>query len=299
MSTYHIGVAFGISSAFTATAVILWSREIQHREGPWRYMVLVTLGPAILGLVSWVAVSPDWSAELVNSALITSLPMLLGVFLLGLALRKGHASHVAPVMGAKVLIVTGLAALFGFEPVQTNFWLAAVLLFVALFLINGNPEIFRKPWQVLDVTLCTALVSCLSYSVADLLTRQRMAVYELGLWDFVTVSWVIRGTLMLTVYLIARAIRPFPLLPARPSTFWAGAPLYSLHGFVIIAAFKYTNSAIITNVLTNLRGVVSVFAVLILARFGMTRNETMSGPLFGIRLAGSLLVCIAVYIALQ
>ncbi|MFO7871387.1 MAG: hypothetical protein R6V03_08150 [Kiritimatiellia bacterium] len=299
MSSFHLGVLFGILSAFTGTAVTLWSREIQHREGPWRYMAIITLGPALLGGSSWVVAQPAWSRELVVSAGLASIPALIGMFMLGLATRSGHVSHVAPVMGTRVLIVTGMAAAFGFEPALPRFWVSAIIIFVALFLVKGNRRLLSRPWQVIDKTLVLTILSCASFGLADLVTRRRMALYDLSAWDFICVSWVLRGVVMLVSYvLICRAVRT-RLFLKESRTFWASAPFYCVHGFVIVNAFKLTDSAILVNVLTNLRGIVAVFAVLVLHRFNMTRNERLTGPLFAVRLAGSVLILLAIYIALK
>ncbi len=299
LSTYQIGVLLAIASSFTATGIMLWGRELQHREGPWRYMLLITIGPALVGLLSWILYPPDWSYVLIESAFLVTIPVLLAKFLVGLALRFGHASHVAPAMGAKALTVTALAALLGFEPVTPNFWIAAAILFVGLLLVSGNTEVFTRPWRVLDLTMGVALLACIGYSFADLITRSRMAEHNLAVWDFVSVSWVCRGALVFLGCMAIKCFRKCRLMPARLSAFAITPIFICTHSLIIIGAFKYTNSAVLVNVLTNLRGIVSLLVVVALAHYNLTRDEELTRSMFTIRLLGSLLICFAVYLALQ
>jgi hypothetical protein len=87
-------------------------------------------------------------------------------------------------------------------------------------------------------------------------------------------------------------------LPRRASTFLITTPVVMAHGFVIVGAFKLTNSAVLINVLTSLRGVFSVVAVLLLARLGFGRRERLTRPVLVARVAGSLLICSGVWLGM-
>lgn len=298
MTSYHLGIVLGLTSAVTFVVMSLWSREIQHREGPWRYLVYISVGPAVVGMVSWLVVPPQFSWPLFRGVMMAAAPALVGMFFMGLAVRHGDISHVGPVMGSKALVITALAAGLGFEPVAPQFWVASGMLLVALLLVSGNREVIRRPWRVIERALVLGLLMCTFTSLADLISRREMAVHHLSFWEFLTVGWVIRGTFCSTILLVFCAVRRLPVLPRKASTFWITAPIVMAHGIAIVAAFKLTNSAVLTNILTSLRGVGSVAAVLLLAHWSIGRRETLTRPMIAARVVGSLLICAAVWVAL-
>lgn len=300
MSTFDLGILLALISAVTFVVFSLWSREVQHREGPWRYMVYISAGPALVGLATWLvpAWRPDLSWPLVRGVIYAAIPAMTGLFFLGLACRWGDISHVGPVMGSKALVVTVLAVVFGFEPVAPEFWGASAILLVALFLVSGKGDVLRRPWRIVSPALVFALLMCIFTSLADLISRQQMADHRLALWDFLSVAWVLRGALCTLVLLGVCAIRRLPVLPRRASTFLITTPVVVAHGVVIVGAFKLTNSAVLTNVLTSLRGMFSVVAVLLLARLSIGRREQLTRPVVVARVIGSLLICSGVWLGI-
>ena len=66
-----------------------------------------------------------------------------------------------------------------------------------------------------------------------------------------------------------------------------------------MAAIQLTGSAVLTNVLASVRGLLSVVAVIVLARWGLVRKEPMTRPVVVARIVGSLLVCLAIYVGLR
>ena len=189
MSNYHWGLVLGLTAAITFTAQNFWLRELLRREGLWKYLFYVNFAPALLGAVTWLWWPPQWRWELLRGAMLSSVPGMLGMASLGLALRHGDFSHVGPVIGSKALVVTLCAALLGLEPTSPGLWAASGILLAALFLAAGNPQALRRPWILVEPALLFALAFCAFYGVCDLITRRQMADHGLDPWDFVTVSW--------------------------------------------------------------------------------------------------------------
>jgi drug/metabolite transporter (DMT)-like permease len=301
VTQFQLGTILGLVSAATFVVFGLWSREVQHREGPWRYMVYISVGPMLAGAAAWLVVPglrPEFSWTLWRGVAMAAAPAMTGMFFMGLAVRHADVSHVGPVMGSKALVITVLAVVFGFEPVAPRLWAASGILLVALFLVSGNREVIRRPWRIVDRGLVLGMLMCVFASLADLISRRQMADHDLRFWDFLSAGWMVRGSLCLTVLLVACGVRRLPILPRRASTFSVTALVVMAHGVIIVAAFRLTDSAVLTNVLTSLRGVLSVVAVILLARWNIGRRERLTRGIVAARVVGSLLICGAVYLAL-
>ena len=215
MDTYQLGVILGLVSSVTFVVLSLWSREIQHREGPWRYLFYINAAPALVGVASWLFIPPDFSWPLVRGVMLAAAPAMLGLFFMGLAVRYGDISHVGPIMGSKALVATALAVTFGFEPVAPELWAAGGVLLVALFLVSGNRDVIRSPWRIVEPALVLGLLMAVFASLADLISRWQMAEYDFGVWQFLSVGWLVRGTFVTLVLVTVCLIRRLPILPRR------------------------------------------------------------------------------------
>jgi len=299
VSDLHIGILLAFVSAFTFVGQNFWLRELQAREGFWRYLFLINAVPAVVGVLSWLILPPDFRWELVRGSLYASIPGLIGMTFLGLAVRYGDISHVGPVIGSKPLIVTALAACLGMEPTSPELWGASGLLLVALFLVSGNREVLTKPWQVAEPAVLLAVGFCVAYGACDLITRKQMALYGLNVWDFLAMNWLVRSAIIGAVLAARWMVTRERVWPRRASTYFWTVPATALHGVAFMGAMKYTNSAVLTNVLASVRGTLSVVAVLVLAHWGLVRKEPMTRPVIIGRLVGAGLICVAVYLGLR
>ena len=299
MSDLHLGIILAFASAATFVGQNFWLRELQAREGPWRYLFLINAAPAVFGVLSWAILPPDLSWELLRGSLYASIPGIIGMLMLGLAVHYGDISHVGPIIGGKPLITTALAAALCLEATPGTLWMASGVLLVALFLISGTRDVLRRPWRVLEPAVLLALGFCIAYSICDLISNRQMKSYGLSFWDFLVMNWLVRsvmiGVPLGIICLVARK-RAFP---TRWSTSLWTIPAMSLHGVAFLGAIKLTESAVLTNVLASVRGLLSVVAVLVLARWGLVRKEPMTRPVIVARVAGSVLVCFAVYLGLR
>ena len=299
LSPYQIGVLLAILSGFTFTAMSLWARTLQQREGMVRYFCYFNMAPAAMALITWAVIWPDLNWPLIRAMLLASAPGLLGILFFGLALRHGEVSHVAPVMGGKTLIVTVMAVSLGFESAGPELWAASAVLFVALVLLSGRTDILRKPWRLAQPSLLLIVLACAGYGAADVITRQQIETHHLKVWDFLTVGWVMRGTVATIFLLVYTRVTRTAFWPRRTSTLLITAPAVAAHAILFVTAMKLMNSAIMTNVLSSLRGLIAVAAVWILGHLNVGRYERLTRRMIVWRLAGSVLVCLAVWIALS
>jgi drug/metabolite transporter (DMT)-like permease len=298
VSDLHIGILLAFVSAATFVGQNFWLRELQAREGFWRYLFIINVVPAAAGVLSWLFLSPNLSWPLVRGSLYASVPGLIGMTFLGLAVRYGDISHVGPVIGSKPLIVTALAAILALEPTSPQLWGASGLLLVALFLVSGNREVLRKPWQVAEPAVLLAVGFCIAYGTCDLITRHQMDAHGLGVWDFLVMNWLVRSVIVGAVVGARWAVKRERVWPRRTSTYLWNVPALTLHGIAFMGAIKFTDSAVLTNVLASVRGMLSIVAVLVLSHWGLVRKEPMTRPVIVARLIGSALICVAILLAL-
>lgn len=299
MNSMTLGVALGFASALTFVGQNFWLRELQQREGPWRYTFLVNAAPALGGLLWWLFFPPRLSWPLVWGSFYVSAPAIVGMLLLGWAVYYGDISHVGAVIGAKPLIVTALGAALGLEAVTRDFWAASGLLMVALFMITGSKDILQRPWRLLERNLLLAVGFCVSYGLSDLITRRQMADHNLDPFDFIVMNWIVRSGLTGIVVAVHCQRHRERFRPSRLSTILWTVPATLLHGFAFTGALKFTNSAILTNVLVSVRGFLAVIAVALLGRWGIVRREPMTRAVLLARIVGSLLICVAVWLGLR
>ncbi len=298
MSNYHIGVILGLSTALTFTFLSMWARGMQRQEGPIRYVCYMSIIPGVVALLSWIAFPPQMHWTLVKAALLLTPVQFLGSLTMGLALSKGDVSHVTPIFGSKPLIVTLIASSLALEPATPNLWLASIVVFVALFLLNGKREVILKPWLVLQPVVLLVIVSCACYGINDLVTKYYVNSAKIPVWDFLSINWVVRGLVMAGFLMVYTRKRRESMLPRRWPLAIIAAPVLVVHAVAFVMAMKLTESAIVVNILSSMRGLVSVLLIFGLGIFSMGNYERMTRPMIFSRLAGSLLVCLAIYLAL-
>ena len=123
-------------------------------------------------------------------------------------------------------------------------------------------------------------------------------LFRSGVWDFMSINWVVRGTVMLIFFYIHTRRRNESMLPSRWPLAIIAAPVLVCHALAFVLALKLTDSAIVVNILSSFRGLVSVLLIFGLGLIRMGNYERMTVPIVFGRLAGSLLVCLGIYLAL-
>lgn len=297
MTDYHLGILLGASTALTFTFQGLWSRSVQRIEGPVRYVCYASIVPALVSVISWIFFPPIMHWPVIQAALILAPIQFLGTFAMGLAFSKGDVSMVTPIFGSKPLLVTLLGATLALEPATPSLWLASIVVFIALYLLNGKREVILRPWLVLQPVVLLVIAACTCFGISDFVTKHYVTA-EVRVWDFLTVSWTMRGMLLLVFLLFYSRRRKEAFFPQRWSLAMLAAPVIMLHGFAFAEAMRLTGSAILINILSSMRGLVSVLVIFGLGLLKMGSYERMSGGLVIGRLAGSLLVCLSIYLAI-
>ena len=185
------------------------------------------------------------------------------------------------------------------EATSDELWLASAMLLVALFFISGNRETILRPWEMFEPAVLLAIGFCVFYGICDLITRDQIAAHGFNFWDFLVMTWLVRAAIAGVILLGFCHFTRQRFMPARFSTVLWTIPALTIHGIAFTASMKFTDSAVLTNVIVSVRGLLSVVAVLLLAHWGLVRKEPMTPLVIVARLGGSVLVCVAVYLGLR
>ena len=68
VSDIHFGIMLAFAAAITFVAQNFWLRSLQAREGPWRFIFIISVVPGLTGVASWIFLPPQLSTELLIGA---------------------------------------------------------------------------------------------------------------------------------------------------------------------------------------------------------------------------------------
>ncbi len=139
----------------------------------------------------------NWSEVLYP--IIMGVALYLGMILSFIALRYGDVSIQTPILGSKVIFVTLFTVLLGLESLKFTTLIAALLTFIAIFMIGYTKSEGAKKKALLSVLL--GLASVILFVITDLVIQERS--YLFGKMSFVFIGTVITSTLLLiTAYVM-------------------------------------------------------------------------------------------------
>ncbi len=227
-----------------------------------------------------------WHPALVTCA------FFLGTWLTFLSIRLGDVSLVTPLMGTKVVFVAlGMVVMAGTVP-PLALWIAAALTATGIFLMGAGD--FGKQAAGHASAVATALLSAAVFGVCDVLVR--MWSESFGAMTFLALSSMGVALISGIIWLIQG--RPSLKLPIGSSKFALnGAVLVGLQAIMMGLALSYFDDATGINVAYASRGLWAIVLVgLVGPRFG-NHERHHSGRAFGWRVAGTLLLTVAIVLA--
>lgn len=224
-------------------------------------------------------------------------PLLMGVaFFVGnwlafLALKRGDVSLVTPLMGTKVVFVAiGVVLLTGKIP-SLPLWIAAVLTTVGIF-VMGIAD-FKKGRHLL-FTVGVTLASAAIFGLCDVLVSWWAA--DFGALTFITAGFVSVSIFSTVMWLIQK--RPsLKLKSGQKGWAWWGGILISLQAIAIGLALSFFDDATGINVVYASRGLWAIVLVVVLGAALGNREHKDSGKAFWWRVAGTVILTIAIFIA--
>jgi len=165
--TTILGILFGLTTAFSQTLAYIFSRlfVIRHKHAFWR---LLLISHTYMGIVSLIALPFLWpdtplsSRSLFLPLMGTALFYIAGQSGLLLAMKFTNPSRIAPLLGAKIIVMAILATLFFGKTTTPMQWLAVFACLAAVLSLNfSGGSLSIKSIAVL-------LLTCTLYSLSDL-----------------------------------------------------------------------------------------------------------------------------------
>ncbi len=230
--------------------------------------------------------------KLLHQPVLVTLAFFLGTWLTFLAIRLGDVSLVTPLMGTKVVFVAlGVVVLAGTMP-PLALWIAAALTATGVFLMGAGD--FGKKAAGHATAVITALLSAAVFGICDVLVRMWAAGF--GAMTFLALSSIGVGLVSGLLWLIQG--RPTLRLPvgARSATLFGGT-IVGVQAVLMGLALSYHDDATGINVAYASRGFWAILLVgWIGPRFG-NHERHASGRAFGWRIAGTVLLTVAIVLA--
>ncbi|HTB64042.1 MAG TPA: DMT family transporter [Opitutales bacterium] len=271
-----------------AVSSLMLKRALDGGAGPLRIAFLnnIAIGIYFLPGLAMLPHPVDW--KLLFWPLVASGVYFVGQLSTFLAMRIGDVTVLTPVLGTKVVFVALFTFMLGAAPMLWTGWLAAILSATAVFLLG------LSSWQDRKRLLQTALLGMTSaalYGRCDLIFQ--VHAHELGALPFA-------GVMMFAVMLESFLLVPFFREPLRaiPRPAWPWAFWGSLLGAAQSGGMAYTlgvyGQAEAVNVVYSTRGLWSILLVWQVGPWFGNQERAVGGKVMVRRLAGALLLLVAV-----
>ena len=198
------------------------------------------------------------------------------------ALQYGDASFVVPMLGCKMFAVAVLSVLLFDITYDWVVYAGAVGALVSLFLLNDG-KLHGSPKALTYILLTCVFFACADMMVVYLL-NQGMSGLEVAICAFLvpTVFFMpFSGVLFRGDWQVSM---PF----TKTLGIYAVVQLIGI--IILMVAFKQAGEATIINIVQSSRGLIAIVVVYLMARFGFSHIEKLSGQQLKSRFFGGLLM---------
>ncbi|WP_309397937.1 EamA family transporter [Cerasicoccus maritimus] len=223
----------------------------------------------------------------------------LALRFINLAIAKGAASLVVPVLGSKVLFAALLAALMLGRSITLTLLMAGGLIFTGIFLLTRGGEkqahILTISWQSRAAVIVLALAATALLALVDTLI-----VYfrdDWGLYTFLSMLFLVTGACALVEDRRRSPFKKLTDLFREPKPMlWSAALLNILQTLGLAIAIYYSTRVAEMNVLYASRSLWVVVIGYALSRFAQFGEGDLHGRVLWLRLLGALSICCAITI---
>ena len=289
MEYYHLNaLAAGLIYAFAA---VFSKGALEKGCGILRLSFVINQVFFLLfaGVLVWQMEQIDWGKAYLP--LLTGGCFFVGQVFTFAAIRIGDVSIQTPIMGTKAVFVAIIAILFGVEEVSLTIGLAAVLAATAIALLGLSGVKGKR----MGLTISLSLLSALFFACSD----QLVGVFgeDFGKRSFLIIAMAANA-------LLSFALIPFFNAPLRRITAsaWPWVLAASFGMGIQALLLNYTLAAsgevVAVNILYSARGLFSVIIGLMVGLLFTLPMEKMTARMRLQRIAGAILITIAIAIAL-
>lgn len=251
----------------------------------------VVLGIVFLPLLFLGLATIDWT--IVWKPMVMGTAFFVGHWLTFGAIRRGDVSLVTPLMGTKVVFVAlGVVVLSGKVP-SVPLWIAAFLTTLGIFVMGlGDLKGGSRLFFTIAVTLASALV----FGVSDVLVSTWARGF--GAMPFLAVG---SGTVAVWSLLMWFCQGRPVFFPKGPGSgwAWAGAIFIAVQAMVMGIGLALFDDATGINIVYASRGLWVIALVVLFGHWLGNREHRDQGRGFLWRVAGTLLLSVAIVIAVM
>lgn len=283
-----------LAAAMYALASMLIKRAIQEGANAVQvfYLSNFIVSLVFLPLLFFESRPADLLTNLWQPVLV-GLAFFLGNLTTFLAIRKGDVSVVTPLMGTKVIFVAVFAVLLINEPPTPSLLLAAGLTTAGIFLM-GYSDFRRAAGSTALWSIMITLHSSSLFAIHDVLVSMWAGAF--GPLYFMVIS--VGELSVLSVVMWACQGRPRLQMPKSAARYaLTGSLLIGLQAILMGISLVFFNDATGVNIVYASRGLWAIAFVVFLGQWLGNQERKTSGNAFYWRIIGTILVTIAVVLA--
>ena len=282
------------SAALYSFSSLLTKRGLQHGSTMAQafHVSNFAVGIAFAPLLLLETEPVRW--DLIHQPLLVTGAYFLGTWLTFIAIQKGDVSLVTPLMGTKVVFVAlSMVLLAGRMPVPI-LWIAAALTAAGVFLMGAGD--FGEKAHGHAGAVAAALISSGIFGVCDVWVS--MWSQPFAAMTFLAISSMGVGVISLVLWLLqgCPSLKMAPGTPAGPFVVW-GAAVLGIQAVAMGLALSYFDDATGINVAYASRGLWAILIVALVGPFFGNHERHASGRAFRWRVAGTVLLTVAVVLA--
>lgn len=280
-------IALPLAAGFVyVLATLLIKRSVAAGAGSRHVNVAANLAMGLLMQPLWLL---GGESPAIWQPLACAAVFFTGQCLTFLALSHGDVSVATPLMGTKILFVSGLSVVLLGRQTSWDWWVAVALSTAAVILVTAHPG--RRKSQAVGFTAVCAISSAFLFALADLLIQHWCEPETLNRFFALMFS----GNAILSVLWFLGEGRKDMIPPRRSFGWLAGsASLLAIQVLFLAIALGIYNDATATNILYSSRSLWSVILAWTAGSWFAARDAEAGVRVMIFRLAGALLLFVAI-----
>lgn len=224
-------------------------------------------------------------------------PALCGLLFFGgqcltfTALSRGDVSVATPLMGTKILFVSGFVLLLSGGETSLAWWAAVALACLSTFLITLQPD--RHSRKHVAQTALFAVSSAVLFGLTDALIQTWCHTAIVS--RFLAIMFSVNAAVSVAWYVAANPRDLIPPAACRPALLVSGS-LFAVQVLLLGLALGIYNNAPMTNILYSSRSLWSVLLASSVGHWFGARDREAGRRVTALRLCGAGLLCLAIFL---
>ncbi|TWU33010.1 DMT family transporter [Novipirellula artificiosorum] len=279
------------ASVLFVCGLIFVKRASEARIGPITILFCSNMVSSAAFSLLWLFGGPGQPWTMLWQPFLIAVIYMIGLTCTFSAVEHGDVSIATPVFGVKVVFVAFLLTLTTEESLSTPVWVAALLAFAGIVLIQWTSRGHRRR---IVFTLVFALGAAMSFATFDCLVQRWSPAWGAG--RFVPIVYWIVGVMSLAMIPWVQWSRFRD--PAVRRSLLPGTTLVAMQALCIVLAVSVFGDAARVNVVYALRGLWGVGLAWLAARIWGGAEAEHGHRIMLQRAAGAVLLTIAVVLAI-